>query len=106
MFSTTKDARSLKQAAISHPSHRSRSIGSSHFFFQKQDPSWQREDNGIEIFAPHMVGVRRVRSPGIEKLLQGFAPKRLIQPHRCVEAAANVEEVAVFAVPRRVLGAG
>jgi hypothetical protein len=45
-------------------------------------------------------------SPGIEKLLRGFAPKRLIQPHRCVEAAANVEEVAVFAVPRRVLGAG
>src|ERR1700676_5146740 len=30
----------------------------------------------------------------------------LIQPHRCVEAAADVEEIAVFAVPRRVLGAG
>ena len=77
MFSTTKDARTLKQAAIPHPSHRS--MGSSRSFSRSSTLLpyvAEREDNSIEIFAPHRSKTAdRKRRSESDELLRTLAAR-------------------------------
>jgi hypothetical protein len=78
MFSTTKDARSLKQAAIPHPSHRS--IGPSPFFSTSRSLAGREKTMALRFLRPTALRTDE-KCTAVRRALDGVRESRGGEPH-------------------------